>query len=295
MHEIEVKGILSAKNGINIYRGCTHGCIYCDSRSKCYQMHHDFEDIEVKVNGPKVLEDALRRKRKKCMIGTGAMSDPYIHLEEKLGNTRKCIELIHSYGFGLAIQTKSTRILRDLDLLKKINNKTKCVVQMTLTTYDEDLCKIIEPNVSTTRERFEVLKVMRDNGIPTIVWLSPILPFINDTEENIREILNYCIDAKVHGIICFGIGLTLRAGNREYFYKKLDEHFPGMKDRYIEKYNYSYQITSPNNDRLMNMIKKACKSHGILCDIEECFNYLHKFEERNEQLMLPGLDQLGIY
>jgi len=292
MHEIEVKGILSAQNGINIYRGCTHGCIYCDSRSKCYQMHHAFEDIEVKHNATKVLEDGLRRKRKKCMIGTGAMSDPYIHLDEKLGNTRKCIELIHSYGFGLAIQTKSARILRDLDLLKKINEKTKCVVQMTLTTFDEELCKIIEPNVSTTRERFEVLKIMRDNGIPTVVWLSPILPFINDTEENIRGILDYCVEAKVHGIICFGMGLTLREGNREYFYKMLDEHFPGMKTRYMERYNYAYQLPSPNNDRLMSIFKTTCKSHGILCDVDECFNYLHKFEVKNEheQLMLPGLD-----
>ncbi len=292
MHETEVKGILSAQNGMNIYRGCTHGCIYCDSRSKCYQMHHDFEDIEVKINAPKILEDGLKRKRKKCMIGTGAMSDPYIHLEEKLGNTRKCIELIDSYGFGLAIQTKSARILRDLDLLKKINEKTKCVVQMTLTTFDEALCKIIEPDVSTTRERFEVLKVMRDNGIPTVVWLSPILPFINDTEENIRGILDYCIKAKVHGIICFGMGLTLREGNREYFYKMLDEHFPGMKARYIERYNYAYQLPSPNSHRLMNIFKTTCKSHGILCDVEECFNYLHKFEEKSdhEQLMLPGLD-----
>jgi len=292
MHETEVKGILSAQNGINIYRGCTHGCIYCDSRSKCYQMHHDFEDIEVKLNAPTVLEYGLRRKRKKCMIGTGAMSDPYIHLDEKLENTRKCIELIHSYGFGLAIQTKSARILRDLDLLKKINEKTKCVVQMTLTTFDEELCKIIEPNVSTTKERFEVLKIMRDNGIPTVVWLSPILPFINDTEENIRGILDYCVEAKVHGIICFGMGLTLREGNREYFYKMLDEHFPGMKARYTEKYNYAYQLPSHNNDKLMNIFKTTCKSHGILCDIEECFNYLHKFEEKteHEQLMLPGLD-----
>lgn len=292
MHEVEVKGILSAQNGMNIYRGCTHGCIYCDSRSKCYQMNHDFEDIEVKVNAPKLLKDALCRKRKKCMIGTGAMTDPYIHLEEKLGNTRKCIELIYSHGFGLAIQTKSARILRDLDLLKKINEKTKCVVQMTLTTYDEDLCKVIEPNVSTTRERFEVLKIMRDNGIPTVVWLSPILPFINDTEENIRGILGYCIEAKVHGIICFGMGLTLREGNREYFYKKLDEHFPGMKARYIERYNYAYEIPSPNNDRLMSIMKRTCEDHGIICSVEECFNYLHKFEEKSqyEQLMLPGLD-----
>jgi len=292
MHEVEVKGILSAQNGMNIYRGCTHGCIYCDSRSKCYQMHHDFEDIEVKRNAPIVLEDSLRRKRKKCMIGTGAMSDPYIHLEEKLGNTRRCIELISSYGFGLAIQTKSARILRDLDLLKKINEQTKCVVQMTLTTYDEALCKILEPNVSTTRERFEVLKIMRDNGIPTVVWLCPILPFINDTEENIRRLLDYCIEAKVHGIICFGMGLTLRDGDREYYYKKLDEHFPGMKARYIEKYNYAYQLPSPNNDKLMGIMIKTCKANGIIYDIEECFKYLQKFEEKNqyEQLILPGLD-----
>lgn len=292
MHEVEVKGILSAKNGINIYRGCTHGCIYCDSRSRCYQMNHDFEDIEVKINAPEVLEDALRRRRKKCMIGTGAMSDPYIHLEEKLGNTRKCIELIHSYGFGLAIQTKSARILRDLDLLKKINEKAKCVVQMTFTTYDETLCKIIEPNVSTTKERFEVLKIMRDSGIPTVVWLSPILPFINDTEENIGGLLDYCIEAKVQGIICFGIGLTLREGNREYFYKKLDEHFPGMKERYIKNYGYSYEINSPNNDRLMNIVKNTCKQNGVMYGGEKCFNYLYKFESKNEseQLIFPGLD-----
>jgi DNA repair photolyase len=289
MHEVEVKGILSAKNGMNIYRGCTHGCIYCDSRSKCYQINHDFEDIEVKSNAPILLEDALRRKRKKCMIGTGGMSDPYIHLEENLGNTRKCLELIEFYGFGLAIQTKSARILRDLDLLKKINEKTKCVVQMTLTTFDEDLCKIIEPHVSTTRERFEALKIMRDNKIPTVVWLDPILPFINDTEENIRGILDYCIEAKVYGIICFGLGLTLREGNREYFYKKLDQHFPGLKARYITTYGNSYEVTSPHNNKLMSILKQVCKTHDILSNIDQCFSYLHKFEEKNKfkQITLP--------
>lgn len=291
MHEIEVKGILSAKNGMNIYRGCTHGCIYCDSRSRCYQINHDFEDIEVKINAPKLLEDSLRKKRKKCMVATGAMCDPYIHLEENLRNTRKCLEIINTYGFGLSIQTKSARILKDLDLLKVINEKTKCVVQMTLTTYDEDLCRVIEPNVSTTKERFEVLKVMRDNGIPTVVWLSPILPFINDTEENIRGILNYCLEAKVHGIICFGMGVTMRDGNREYFYKKLDEYFPGMKDRYIERYGYSYELTSANNEKLMKIVREVCASNDILFGVDKCFEYLHKFEDKKsyEQLVLPGL------
>lgn len=226
MHYVKVKGILSAKNGMNIYRGCSHGCIYCDSRSNCYGFTHEFEDIEVKENAVELLEQALKSKRKKCMIGTGAMCDPYMHIEEKLCLTRQCLELIDKYEFGVAIQTKSDRILRDIDLLKSINMKAKAVVQMTLTTYDEKLCKILEPNVSTTRERFEVLMECKKAGIPTVVWLSPILPFINDTEENIRGILNYCVQAGVKGIICFDMGVTLRDGDREYFYQALDKYFP---------------------------------------------------------------------
>lgn len=288
MHYKEVKGILSAYNGMNLYRGCSHGCIYCDSRSICYNMDHDFEDIEVKINASQLLETALQRKRKKCMIGTGSMSDSYIHLEEKLNHTRKCLELIEKYGFGLSIQTKSNRILRDLDLLKKINNKTKCVVQMTLTTYDEDLCKILEPNVSTTKERFEVLKIMRDNGIPTVVWLCPLLPFINDTEENLRGILNYCVEAKVYGILCFGIGVTLREGDREYFYNKLDEYFPGLKEKYQKKYGNAYQVMSDNNTKLMRIFYEVCKDNNIVCDNNEIFKYLHEFPDKDtdEQLSL---------
>ncbi len=288
MHYKEVKGILSSQNGMNLYRGCTHGCIYCDSRSKCYNMDHDFEDIEIKSNATLLLEDALKRKRKKCMIGTGSMSDSYIHLEEKLGHTRKCLELIERYGFGLSIQTKSDRILRDLDLLKKINEKTKCVVQMTLTTYDEELCKILEPNVCTTYRRFEVLKIMRDNGIPTVVWLDPILPFINDTKENLLGILNYCIEAKVHGILCFGMGLTLREGNREYFYKKLDEHFLGLKEKYHQKYGYLYEINSDKNDELMILFKEICKKNNIEYNVNKVFGYLHEFEDKsaNKQISL---------
>ena len=190
MHFVQAKGILSKNNGMNIYRGCSHGCIYCDSRSKCYGFTHAFEDIEVKENAPELLEKALRSKRQKCMIGTGAMCDPYLHIEETLGLTRKCLELIDRYEYGVAIQTKSNRILRDLDLLQSINEKAKAVVQMTLTTYDEELCKKIEPNVSTTRQRFEVLMECKKRGIPTLVWMTPILPFINDTEDNITGILS---------------------------------------------------------------------------------------------------------
>ena len=288
MHEVNVKGILSAKNGMNIYRGCLHGCIYCDSRSLCYQMKHKFEDIEVKANAVELLENALRRKGNKCMIGTGAMSDPYMPIEEKLGNMRKCLEVIERYGFGVTMITKSTKVLRDLDLLKKINEKSKCVVQMTLTTYDEDLCRIVEPNVETTYERFRALKILRDNGIPTVVWLCPILPFINDTEENIRGILDYCVRAKVKGIINFDMGVTLRDGNREYFYKKLDEHFPGLKEKYIRMYGNSYQLSSPNSRQLNMIYKSECIKNGIMCDVNECFEYLNKYEDKygGEQISL---------
>ena len=288
MHEVNVKGILSAKNGMNIYRGCLHGCIYCDSRSLCYQMNHKFEDIEVKANAVGLLENTLRRKRNKCMIGTGAMSDPYMPIEEKLGNMRKCLEVIERYGFGVTMITKSTKVLRDLDLLKKINEKSKCVVQMTLTTYDEDLCRIVEPNVETTYERFRALEILRDNGIPTVVWLCPILPFINDTEENIRGILDYCVRAKVKGIINFDMGVTLRDGNREYFYKKLDEHFPGLKEKYIRMYGNSYQLPSPNIRQLNMIYKSECIKNGIMCDVNECFEYLNKYEDKygGEQISL---------
>lgn len=288
MHEVNVKGILSAKNGMNIYRGCLHGCIYCDSRSLCYQMKHKFEDIEVKANAVELLENALRRKRNKCMIGTGAMSDPYMPIEEKLGNMRKCLEVIERYGFGVTMITKSTKVLCDLDLLKKINEKSKCVVQMTLTTYDEDLCRIVEPNVETTYERFRALEILRYNGIPTVVWLCPILPFINDTEENIRGILDYCVRAKVKGIINFDMGVTLRDGNRAYFYKKLDEHFPGLKEKYIRMYGNSYQLSSPNSRKLSMIYKSECIKNGIMCDVNECFEYLNKYEDKygGEQISL---------
>ena len=288
MHEIRAKGILSVQNGMNLYRGCTHGCIYCDARSTCYQMDHAFEDIAVKGNAPELLEQALRRKRSRCMIGTGAMSDPYLPLERELRLTRRCLELIDAYGFGLSIQTKSDLILRDLDLLKSINRKTKCVVQMTLTTYDEALCRILEPHVCTTARRIEVLKQMQEAGIPTIVWLTPILPFLNDTEENIRHLLDACRDAGVYGVVTFGIGVTLRDGDRQYFYQKLDEHFPGMKERYIQTYGSAYVLPSPRERELMALVRRECERAGIEWRTDALFAYMQQFEDKQagEQLRL---------
>ena len=289
MHFVEAKGILTTNGGrcgMNIYRGCSHGCIYCDSRSKCYQFTHPFEDIEVKQNAPMLLEATLKSKRKKCMIGTGSMSDPYMHCETELEMTRKCIDIIHRYGFGLAIQTKSDRILRDIDLLHDINKDTKCVVQMTLTTYDDKLCSILEPNVCNTKRRLEVLKMMQERGIPTIVWITPILPFINDTEENVRQILEACAKVGVKGIIDFGMGLTLREGDREYFYAALDKHFPGMKKRYIETYGNAYDLPSPDSGKLTGILKEICMENNIMYKPDDCFRYMNEFPEKYKQMSL---------
>ena len=287
MHFVDAKGILTGGKGhygMNIYRGCSHGCIYCDSRSTCYQFSHAFEDIEVKQNAPELLEQALKSKRQKGMIGTGSMSDPYMHCEEQLKLTRKCLEIIYKYGFGAAVQTKSDRILRDIDLLEEINNRAKSVVQITLTTWDKQLCQIIEPNVCNTQRRIEVLEAMRERGIPTVVWLTPILPFINDTEENILAILNACAQVKVKGIICFDMGLTLREGDREYYYAALDRHFPGLKEKYISTYGGAYEVLSPQSTRLMDLFTTFCRDHGILYRPNECFDYLHQFPEKYQQI-----------
>ena len=249
MHFVDAKGILNGSGGrlgMNIYRGCTHGCVYCDSRSRCYQFSHPFEDIEVKRNAPELLEKALKAKRHKCMIGTGSMSDPYMHCEEELRLTRRCLEIILENGFGAAVQTKSDRILRDIDLLDAINRSAKCVVQMTLTTYDDDLC----------------------------------------TVENITSILSECVRVKVKGIIDFGMGLTLREGDREYYYAALDRYFPGMKERYIRRYGNAYELPSPNADELLHVFHKICNDNGILSHPEECFAYMQELPEKYTQMSL---------
>ena len=286
MHFVTAKSILTPRS-MNIYRGCTHGCIYCDSRSKCYQFTHEFEDIEVKQNAPELLEETLKRKRKRCMIGTGSMCDPYIPLEKELGLMRRCLEIIDRYGFGVTPQTKSDLILRDIDLLASINKKAKAVVQMTLTTADDELCKLIEPAVCPTSRRFEVLCACRDAGIPTVVWFSPLLPFINDTKENVEGIIDYCARAGVKAILCFGMGLTLREGSRDYFYKALDRHFPGLKDNYIKKYGYRYEIPSPHSGSLWQYFEELCERNNIMLGNNEIFKWLEEFPE--PEPVQPGL------
>lgn len=288
MHDKQARHILSASNGINVYRGCTHGCIYCDSRSTCYQFDHLFEDVEVKVNAPELLEDALRLKRRRCMIGTGSMCDPYLPVEAEKRLTRRCLEQIDRYDFGVCVLTKSDLVLRDLDLLQRINAKTKAVVCTTLTTFDEDLCRILEPNAATTRQRVEMLCKMHKAGIHTGVWLCPILPFLNDTEKNLRGLLAYCFEAGVEVIVNFGMGVTLRDGNRQYFYEKIQEYFPGMKERYIRTFGDAYQCISPRSAQLTEIFRRECRRHGVIAEPREALAYLAEFEDQRtgEQMTL---------
>ncbi len=288
MHFVQAKSILSPKNGMNIYRGCSHGCIYCDSRSDCYQMAHDFEDIEVKENAPELLEAALRSKRRRCMIGTGAMCDPYLHEERELKLTRRCLEIIHKYDFGVTLLTKSDLIMRDIDLIEQINRTAKAVVQMTLTTADDELCKRVEPNVCPTSRRLEVLREMNKRKIPTVVWFCPLLPYINDTEENVRTIVEMSADVNVYGILSFGMGMTLRSGDREYFYQQLDKKFPGLKERYMQTFGERYEIASPNGAVLWKLFTDRCDRLGIERSPDRIFDYLNEFPEP-EQFTLESL------
>lgn len=284
MHYVNAKSLLTRRNGMNIYRGCTHGCIYCDSRSDCYRFTHDFGDIEVKVNAPELLEDILKRKRRRIMIGTGSMSDPYQPCEEELRLTRRCLELIDRYGFGATVITKSDCVLRDIELFDSIHRQGRSVLQMSLTIADDTLSRIVEPAVCPTSRRYEVLKEFQRLGIPTVVWLTPLLPFITDTDENFGRLMEYCTDAGVKGIVFFGAGMTLREGSREHFYRALDRSFPGLRQRYEKKYGSSYSVMSDNNDRIIRRFYELCDRYGIMSDPEECFAYTSEFPDDMDQL-----------
>lgn len=286
MHFVDAKSLVSGRNGMNIYRGCAHGCVYCDSRSACYRFTHPFEDIEVKRNAPELLESVLKTRRKRSLISTGSMSDPYQPCEKELRLTRRCLELLDKYGFGASVITKSDLVLRDIDLFDSINRKAKSVLQMTLTIMDEKLSRMLEPNVCTTLRRYEVLKEFQRRGIPSVVWMTPILPFLTDTEENMRGLLELCFDAGVKGIVCWGAGMTLREGDREYYYAALDRHFPGLSDKYRRRYGDAYELSSPDNDRLMRIFHSECESRGMIHDPDECFRYISEIPERQTQLSL---------
>ena len=255
---------------MNLYRGCCHGCIYCDSRSDCYQIE-DFDKVRAKDNALMILRDELRRKVKTGVIGTGSMSDPYNPFERDERLTEKSLMLIDAYGFGITVITKSPLITRDIPLYKQIAEHSPVLCKMTITTADDKLSRLVEPRVAVSSERFDALARMSDEGVFTGITLMPVLPFIEDTEDNIRTIVRRAHEC---GVRCIypAFGMTLRSGNREYFYQKLDESFPGLKDQYIRRYGNRYECPSPNAKKLWQVFTEECARYGILYEMKAIIN-----------------------
>lgn len=246
---------------MNIYRGCSHGCIYCDSRSVCYQIDR-FDTVRPKENALELLDNELRSKRSSGVITMGSMSDPYNPLERELCYTHGALELIRRHGFGAAFTTKSALCARDADLLADISRSSPVCTRLTVTCADDDLCRRIEPRVSVTSERFQAMRILADHGVYTGTWLNPLLPYLTDTEDNIRRIVRMTADAGGRFVVCF-FGMTLRTGNREYYFSALDRDFPGIREKYLRRYGNAYGLTVPDADRLYDAFREECTKRGI--------------------------------
>ncbi|MDE5985592.1 MAG: radical SAM protein [Eubacterium sp.] len=291
MEFIKAKTLLTkVKNGdmwygmdynMNLYRGCSHGCIYCDSRSNCYHIDN-FDVVRGKVNALAILESELARKRQKGVIGIGAMSDTYNPQEFKYELTRGALKLIEKYGFGVSVDTKSDLVLRDMDLLKKIGEKNDVIVKLTITTPNDDLSRIIEPRVCPSSQRFEAVKALNENGIFAGVMMNPTLPFITDKPEDIRQMV-YLAHKNGAKFIHTFLGMTLRENQKDYYYQQLDKHFPNLKDRYITVYGSKYVCNVQNYNYLFSIFKNECNKYGILYDMRAIVKAYKKHNKIYEQ------------
>lgn len=269
---------------MNLYRGCSHGCIYCDSRSNCYHIDN-FDRVRGKENALYILEKELSKKRTKGVVGIGSMSDTYNPLEIKYEQTRGALKLISKYGFGVSIDTKSDLVLRDLDLLKEINSKNNVIIKFTITTPDDRLSKIIEPNVCVSSKRLEAIKTLNDNGIFAGIMLNPVLPFITDNEEDIKTLVRLASEYGAKFIYTY-MGMTLRENQRDYYFNKLEEHFIGLKNKYIKTYGDKYNCMPPNHKYLYNVFVKECDKYGILYKMDDIIKAYKKKITNNEQISL---------
>ncbi len=294
MEFIKAKTILTkAKDGsewygvdynMNLYRGCSHGCIYCDSRSDCYHIDN-FDIIKGKENMLHILENELSKKRLKGVVGIGAMSDTYNPMEIKYQQTRGALQLISKYGFGVSIDTKSDLILRDIDLLKEINSKNNVIIKFTITTPDDNLSKRIEPNVCVSSKRLEAIKILNDNGIFTGIMMNPVLPFITDKEEDIKKLVELASRSGAKFIHTY-MGMTLRENQRAYYFDKLDEKFPGLKEKYIKTYGDKYNCLTPNYKQLYKAFTAECDKYGILYKMKDIMRAYKKDSTNDEQISL---------
>lgn len=268
------KGWFGTDYTMNIYRGCCHGCIYCDSRSQCYGIE-DFSKIYVKENALEIIENELRHKKFTGIIGMGSMSDPYNPREERLRLTRGALELIHTYGYGVTLITKSDLVKRDTDILKAIADKMPVLVKITITTTDDKLAKIIEPNAPLPSERLEAIRTLSELSIYTGVLLTPVLPFITDNEKNIISVIENSAKAGGKFVYTYNpMGVTMRDRQRDYLYKQLDKSFSGLKEKYMYLYGNKYNCRVPDSNKLMDLFKQCCQSNGLLyemSDIEKAY------------------------
>ena len=269
---------------MNLYRGCSHGCIYCDSRSNCYHIDN-FDVPKGKENALILLENELSKRRDHGVVGIGSMSDTYNPNELKYEQTRGALKLLSKYNFGVSIDTKSDLILRDLDLLKEINSKNNVIIKFTITTPNDDLSKIIEPHVCVSSKRFKAIKILSDNGIFTGVMMNPVLPFITDSEEDIKRLVRLAHESGAKFIYTF-MGMTLRENQRDYYYEKLDKHFIGLKEKYIKYYGERYNCPVPNYKKLYKVFTKECDKYGILYDMKDIIKAYKKEIKENEQISL---------
>lgn len=268
---------------MNLYRGCCHGCIYCDSRSNCYRIEN-FDSVRAKENALTLIRDDLRRKVKTGVIGTGSMSDPYNPFEREHLLTRHALELINAFGFGVSVATKSSLVTRDIDILCDISEHSPVIVKLTITTFDDKLGEKLEPNVAAASERFEALKKLSNNGVYSGVLLMPVLPFVNDTDENIIQITRA---AKENGarFIYPAFGVTLRDGQREYFYQNLDKLFPSLTEKYIKRYGGSYSCSSSRAKELYRLFSEECDKLGLLYKMRDIIrSYKLGYDDRQMRL-----------
>ncbi|MCL2406449.1 MAG: radical SAM protein [Defluviitaleaceae bacterium] len=266
---------------MNIYRGCPHGCIYCDSRSDCFQ-NKDFNTVTVKENALRIIRDDLKRKVKTGVVGTGAMSDPYNPVERELRLTRNSLELLNAFGFGASIVTKSSLITRDIDVLQDIQTHSPTIVKLSITTADDNLSRQLEPCASVTSERFEALHTLSESGVFCGVFIIPMLPYITDSADNLVQLLRMAKNAGAKFVYTY-MGMTLRPGSREYYYEHLDKILPGTKEKYIKRYGLRKHCQSPNSKKLWGVLAEECERLGLLYDMK-AITFYYKSVYANRQL-----------
>ena len=269
---------------MNLYKGCPFGCIYCTSRCEAYHITN-FDEVKVKENALEILEEELKSKTKPGVVSFGTLSDPYNPEEEELRLTRRALELINYYGFGVSIDTKSDLILRDIDILKEIASSNSVIIKISITTFDDEMASKLEPKVISSTRRFEVLKILRNNGIYIGVLMTPVLPFLTDTEENILNIIEKSHDADAK-FIYTKLGVSLKTNQKDYYFEALDRLYPGLKDDYIAVYGSKQFCNTLQFRYLLELFLKKCSEYNILTDMNDIIKDYKKEIPQNEQMSL---------